>query len=243
MSLLSRRAFFSKSLSVCPKSNECSGPEVGRGVHTYERNDVLPLSEVDIALRISAEPAYRNLLNKFLVFCSEPRTSSDVRSWMLPFPEMQSRFHSPEVLMDWMVQVGGIAACTGSDKECLWQTTEKGHEVIRSSDPVQHLHRLIEQEPEYRDVYKSILEFCMIPRSSKQIEAHVCQAECKAGTPTVYPSYWMDRLETNCGIEWTGKWQTTQAGKIVYQEYYQVHNDLPEMAQSIEEECECCKIS
>ncbi len=183
-------------------------------------NDTPAPSHADVSARervlnrISAEPGYRQLLYKLLEFCAHPRTGQEIHEWMLPFPEMQIALHTPAILLKWMVQAGGIEQMEGSEKEPIWQTTEAGRSVVEETGPTQRMRRLLSEEPQYREVFSQILQFCKVAKSRAEIEG-LLQGHRALENPKIYPGYLIERLESAGGLEWTGKWQTTRAGKGV----------------------------
>jgi len=73
---------------------------------------------------------------------------------------------------------------------------------------------MLAEEPRYREVYDRLLEYCVEPRTRAEIEA-LLQNHPALESPKIYPGYLIDRLESAGGLEWTGKWRTTLAGKGV----------------------------
>lgn len=162
--------------------------------------------------RIAAEPSYQQVLCRLLEFCTNPRTGREINAWMLPFPEMRIGLQSPGVLLRWMVEAGGIAQQGWDGEDDLWETTEAGWAALEKNDPVQRLRHLAAEEPQNIDTYRLILDFCQTPRSREEIEALVYR-EGNLSDPKVYPSYYIDRLEAAGGLEWTGRWVTTEPGR------------------------------
>lgn len=211
---ISRRAWFRRSLGArlqpAPPPEE-SYPEAVSDVITPS-----PASAEQVLYRIAAEPAYRLILPQLLEFCITPHTFSEIRDWLLCFPEMQATFHPPELLLQWMIQSGGIAQSGENSTLELWQTTEVGREALASSCPSDRLRQLLIEEPAYKEIYQQLLEFCMAPKSTPDIE-DLLRAHPMLENPKVYPNYLIDRLETAGGLEWTGQWLTTEAGKLFIQ--------------------------
>jgi hypothetical protein len=211
---ISRRAWFRRSLGARLQREEQpkeSFPEV-----TAEAITPGPASAEQVLHRIAAEPAYRLILPQLLEFCITPHTASEIRDWLLCFPEMHATFHPPELLLQWMVQSGGIAQSDENSKLELWYTTEAGREALDRSSPADRLRRLLIEEPNYKEIYQQLLEFCMAAKSTSDIE-DLLRANPVLEIPKVYPNYLIDRLETAGGLEWTGQWLTTEAGKLFLQ--------------------------
>ena len=81
-----------------------------------------------------------------------------------------------------------------------------------AKNPAERLRRVLEEEPEYADVYRMVLTFCFEERSMPEIE-YLLRAHPALANPIVYPSYLVDRLEFAGALEWIGKWRTTEAGR------------------------------
>jgi hypothetical protein len=75
---------------------------------------------------------------------------------------------------------------------------------------------LLSEDSVYKDIYKQILEFCVAARSISEIE-DLLRAHPALEVPKVYPNYLIDRLEDAGGLEWTGNWLTTEAGRLLLQ--------------------------
>ena len=166
-----------------------------------------------ILKRIDAEPAYRQILQKLLAFCSEPRSTNEIHDELMYYTVMRNATHTPKMLLTWMIEVGAIVRHTEKEPgTALWMTTEAGIEAIAGRDPVERLRRLLEDETEYADIYRMILKFCSEERSLSDIE-YLLLAHPALQRPKVYPSYLVDRLEFAGALEWTGKWLTAETGK------------------------------
>jgi hypothetical protein len=169
--------------------------------------------EKKILERVSAEPAYRLVLYKILKFCATPRSAAEVEDEIRSFPEMKTAIHSPNVLLRWLEKVGGVERVAVGEEE-RWQTTEAGKKVVETQAPRMRLRELISQEPVYSDVYTQVLRFCEIPKTRTEIE-ELLQGNPVLENPKVYPTFFIQGLEAAGGLEWNGKWRTTEAGKGV----------------------------
>ncbi|NLT67568.1 MAG: hypothetical protein GXX84_13285 [Acidobacteria bacterium] len=87
--------------------------------------------EATVTGRIAAEPYYEQLLCRLLEFCITPRTFTQIQLWMLPFPEIRAGSHSPDTLLQWLIDAGGIAPHNQNGDEILWKTTEAGRSAIK----------------------------------------------------------------------------------------------------------------
>jgi hypothetical protein len=188
-----------EDLMVVTKANEEQGPEPAT-------TKVLDL--------MAAEPAYRMPLYKALALCTTPRTASQVQEAIATFPEMKVAVHPPRILLAWLVQAGGIAQCTPDAGEIRWQTTAAGQRVLALQSPSQRLYKLCAQEPAHADIYRRVLAFCQTPRARAEIET-LLQGDPVMESAGVYASFFVQGLEAAGGLEWEGKWRTTEAGKGV----------------------------
>lgn len=171
-----------------------------------------------ILRKISAEPVYRVVLYKILALCETVRSSTEIDQAVRSFPEMKTALQSPQVLLSWLVQEGGIeqvAAKEAADKEQdpMWCTTQPGRAVVENESPANRLVRLLAQEPIYHDIYLQVLRACISPKSKAEVES-ILRGNPVLETPKVYASFFLEGLEAAEGIEWNSKWCTTNAGKM-----------------------------
>jgi hypothetical protein len=211
---ISRRAWFRRSLGV-RQLRETRPKEQPQEAIT-DAAEPAPATAEQVLYRIAAEPAYRLILSQLLEFCITPHTASEIENWLLGFPEMRATFHPPELLLQWMVQSGGIAPVHESPELGLWHTTEAGLEALARSCPSERLRLLLNEEPAYKEIYQQLLEFCITGKATGEIEGLLCVNPILEN-PKVYPNYLIDRLETAGGLEWNGQWQTTETGKLFLQ--------------------------
>jgi hypothetical protein len=180
-------------------------------IGTGEAQD-LEGANTKILQKISAEPAYRAVLYKILAYCDPTRSYIDVEQTILSFPEMTVALQSPQILLSWLVESGGIEQIATEDGEAMWCTTPDGRNVVRSESYGNRLVRLLAQETIYRDICLQVLQSCVSPKSRIEIESML------RGNPVledskVYASFFIEALEEAGGLEWDQKWKTTKAGK------------------------------
>lgn len=162
--------------------------------------------------RITAEPAYKAVLYKILVYCDPARSCADVERTILSFPEMKNALPSPQTLLSWLVESGGIEQVTADKNEPVWCTTAAGRNVVGMESGENRLGRLLARETVYHDTYLQILQFCVLPKSRKEIESAL-EGNPVLEHPKVYASFFIEALEEAGGLEWNEKWETTQAGR------------------------------
>ncbi|MDR0309983.1 MAG: hypothetical protein LBJ21_00190 [Acidobacteriota bacterium] len=218
---ISRRNLFRRSLGIRTPEND--GEPKGQP-DGFEPIEILPepvavqdATPEKILKRINAEPAYRLVLPRLLAFCFEPRSAGEIHEELMCFSVMRTAAHTPKMLLAWMIETGAVARYMEEDsekgsKDARWLTTEAGIEAIAGRDPAERLRRLLDEEPEYSDIYRMILEFCSCERSISEIE-YLLRAHPALENPKVYPSYLVDRLEFTGALEWTGKWRAAETGK------------------------------
>ncbi|MDR3437924.1 hypothetical protein [Telmatospirillum sp.] len=183
--------------------------ETGQSSHGEETSRLLG--------RISEEPAYRSVLYKILTFCRTTRSSVEIEATVISFPEMKSALHPPRLLLSWLVAAGGIESIAPNDAEPGWRTTAAGRSVLEIENPSIRLCRLLDAEPAYRDVYRLVLQSCLAPKTRPEIES-VLDGNPLLETPKLYPSFFIERLESAGGLEWDQKWRTTEAGEMFVRE-------------------------
>lgn len=191
----------------------------GDGVGKAEASDWQDLESAaaEVLQRVSSEPALRVVLYKILAFCEAARPFAEIEREILSFPEMKAALQSPQTLLSWLAQAGGIEPVAAEEEVPAWRTTPAGRTVVRSECPGNRLARLLAQNPVYRNVSLEILRSCVAPKTRDEIEA-MLQGNPVLENPKVYASFFIEALEQAGGLEWDEKWRTTQAGKEVVNE-------------------------
>lgn len=164
--------------------------------------------------KLSTEPAYSTVLYKILAYCDPARSCSDAERKILSFPEMKRALQSPKIVLAWLAEAGGIEQIAAENEESMWHTTTAGQNVVRNESYDNRLARLFAQEPKYQDIYRTVLQSCVVPKSRTEIES-MLSGNPVLENPKVFPSFFLEALEKAGGLEWDEKWRTTQAGKDV----------------------------
>lgn len=165
---------------------------------------------------IPSEPGYRMVFYKILKFCETPRPISEVEGEVLSFPQMKTAIHSPNILLGWLEEAGGIERVVVEEEE-RWQTTQAGKKVAEMEAPEKRLLELMDKEPAYSQFYMQVLKFCQTPRTRAEIEG-LLEGNPVMEEPKVYPKFFIQGLEEAGGLEWVDKkWRTTEAAKGVLQ--------------------------
>lgn len=101
----------------------------------------------------------------------------------------------------------------GEERSGSWVTSEDGKAFLASIDPRSQLEELFEAEPEFVDIYFSILELCSErPHSLSELDSHL-DSTLKALKPRRYTSFFLENLEKNDAVRWERNWITTEFGK------------------------------
>jgi len=170
--------------------------------------------EKEILDLISSEHCYRPVFYKTLKFCETPRLASEVEEEIISFPEMKTAIHSPDILLGWLEEAGGIERAVMEEEEG-WQTTDAGKKVEEMKAPEKRLLELIAKEPVYSEVYTQVLKFCQTPRTRAEIE-ELLEGNPALEKPGVAPGFFVQSLEEARGLEWvSNRWRTTEVAKVL----------------------------
>jgi hypothetical protein len=114
-----------------------------------------------------------------------------------------------------IVEVDGMKFFKPTDgKQVYWVITDEGRAWLEADDPFARLVELIADEPQYRIMYKAVLEFCdsEAGRSADEL-VKLVDNDPLVQKPRKYFSYFVKKLEDCGALLWTKKWQTTELGK------------------------------
>lgn len=148
----------------------------------------------------------------------------DVERALAGEPIMRMSTQNVHVLMDMLIEAGGIEATAfdeGEDgersadqpAECRVKTTEAGCAAMARLEPVSRFAELLVGEPHgYEDAYKRVLSACVHGASRAEVEATLAGHPALTNPKVVYPSYFISKLETIGGLSWDGIWRTTESG-------------------------------
>jgi len=183
--------------------------------------------EKEILDLISSEHCYGLVFYKTLKFCETPRLASEVEEEVFSFPEMKTAIHSPDILLGWLEEAGGIERVVMEEEEAGdteravmeekegWQTTDAGKKVEEMKAPGERLLELIAKEPVYSEVYTQVLKFCQTPRTRAEIE-ELLEGNPALEKPWVVPGFFVQSLEEARGLEWvSNRWRTTEVAKVL----------------------------
>jgi hypothetical protein len=166
---------------------------------------------------MSIHGEYRQVFYKIMRFCMDPHPFMRVQEEILSYPEMETALQPADVLLKWLENAGGIVQFTEGE-EGRWRTTEVGKKIVAQEAPMKKIQSLLDDEPDFREVFLELLAFCETPHTIAEIK------DAFKGKPilserNVYPAYFVHTLEEFGGLIWKDKeWRTTEAGKGVLME-------------------------
>jgi hypothetical protein len=99
--------------------------------------------------------------------------------------------------------------------EGLWVSTPAACAIYDSLDYVGELRKVLDEEPEYAEIFVRILRYCAeTPRTKPQLNDLVDNDPILLAPPRRYSGYFIERLDTCNALEWrTGGWVCTEVGR------------------------------
>lgn len=142
-------------------------------------------------------------------------------------PELKMSTQNAHTLVGILLECGGIEAIeipetTSVDDaeledkpvDYLLETTQAGRSALAELEPTKRFFDLLTNEPaNYTQLYKEVLALCVAGARKADIESHLAGNPALQSPKTIYPSYFISKLETVGGLVWDGTWQTTEAGQ------------------------------
>lgn len=193
-------------------SHQMDETEIKENFEQRDHSDDLETATNVVLERIADEPAYENVLYKILKYCETTHTETDLEQAILSFPEMKNSMHSPQILLSWLEDAGGIERIVQEQDEPIWRITPAGQNAANILSEDNRLRKLFAEESRYHDIFVQVLEGCSSPKSRMDIE-DMLEGNPILEKPKVYPSFFIEMLEKAGGLVWDEKWKTTQAGK------------------------------
>jgi predicted transcriptional regulator len=185
---------------------------VEKVVSTPNEFDEVELAETKVLKLMASETTRRLALYKTLEFCLLPRMSDELDAKMSLFPEINNSVFSPAILRQWLEEAGGLQRTELEGGKTSWQTTNAGKMAIESMNLSSQLTKLIDEYPQYQEVYLGILHFCLTPRNKKELE-NTFDCHPSLANPRIYTTSPLSELEDVGAIEWNDKWKTTELGE------------------------------
>lgn len=161
---------------------------------------------------ISKEPAHKEVLCKILTYCREERNAEDILIRIKELARNRVLLQTPQSLVTWLIHEGGLETVIFDGNRCVLKTTEEGIAAVDHLSPSDLIERVIDKEPDYREVFFNILEACLEPKSKNDIET-MLEEYPVIKDRGIYPGFFIGELEDAGGLEWIGKWKTTDNGK------------------------------
>lgn len=153
-------------------------------------------------------------LYKTLELCLIPKTSAELDVRMSSFSELTNSVYTPSILRQWLQDAAALERVVVEEKEEAWQTTEAGRRAVKSVDLPTEIRRLFEQQPQNKDIYLQILQFCVTPREKNEVETKIGEHPSRE-EPQAFVTSFLSALENVGAIEWNSKWKTTGLGRGV----------------------------
>jgi hypothetical protein len=117
-----------------------------------------------------------------------------------------------------------LDASVPDDADCYTyiEITDAGVDALAEYDPAHTLSVLLEDHPQYEQVFRAALQACAADGGATRADVEAViqplittKEDAEAGNQSVYPQFFIDSLETAGGIVWDGGWKITEAGKAL----------------------------
>lgn len=187
-------------------------------------------------LLIRREPAKRELYLAALKYVRDSDGSTmryDIEEKIDSAPQKTTMHQSSGTLVDALVREGLLEErlpspeydeSTGEEfvdmARASYSMTESGEQTLDRLSPSTRLNELFDKEKEFAEQFLQLLEFCAdAPRSKAEIDALLEEACSRVprtkhvAAQAIYPSFFVDRLESSGALVWKNGWTTTDEGK------------------------------
>jgi len=161
--------------------------------------------------RIEAEQDLHSIMYGMLKFCTSGRTTSELIGQIGKLSNGVCVLQEPGTIISWLKNAGGLKSETSETGEDIWFSTEEGIQVAEQQDSPALLSALFTNDSEFKDLYIRILEMCITPSAKDTIES-VIEPVIGNEHTEIFPAYFIGALEDAGGLEWNGKWKTTDKG-------------------------------
>lgn len=161
--------------------------------------------------------------------CLEETPYRDVEAGLAPLTVMKTSLQTPHVLIELLVEAGGIerAAVREESAEAVeepglepedqptdWtlKTTPAGRAALEALEPAKMIDELCASEPAgFAAAIEATLRAC--EKGAKLSDVNeALGGKVEADGKSVYPEYFVSKLEAVGGLEWDGCWTITDAG-------------------------------
>ncbi len=161
-----------------------------------------------IFTRFQKEPYHKVIFMKILSNCQEPKSFLRIQEIIHTFPEITNAILTPEVMLKWLEEDGGIQQVKLQEQFC-WQTTPEGNFVLQQEAPQKKLAHLLKEEPDRKPVYLKVLDFCEKARTRNDVIEYL-ENEPILEKQQVFPTMFLQRLEKTGAIRWeNSRWLTS----------------------------------
>lgn len=158
-------------------------------------------------------PAYRLVLCDVLSFCRTVRKGGEIDTEVERLMASQVTVFAPVTLRGWLERAGGLSCERLENGTETCTTTPAGLAYLEANDPVECLRAVVDSDPQYRELFLHMLNFCLTPRDKDQIEETVYDHKFLEREKSPYPTAFLGVLEDAGAIRWDGQWSTTAIGK------------------------------
>jgi hypothetical protein len=176
---------------------------------------------------------YRDILLGMLNFCDVQRTTEELEEEVARLEKHESCVYNCASLCVMLERAGALAQVdsgvelepervTVDGVEYLraakrpprrWRTTDAGMEYASQDDPETRLRELLDEEPQYAQVYAYVLQICQQQDgSSVQEIGDAVNGLDVLQNPRMYAAHFIERLFKGGALSWDGAWHTTDLG-------------------------------
>lgn len=196
--------------------------------------------EVRIAALFDNMQPSRKLLLTVLDRCLEPQANDDVVEAIADYQRNAKSVFTPDLILHHLHRAGALERLTeeGEDYEALdlepktvvidgveylesttppeiwWHTTPEGAEVVEGDRPADRLSGLIDSEPQYHAIFKTVLEYAARPEGTSEKElGNLLNNEPVLQNPRMYAQRFIGKLNECEALVWRDRrWHITDLG-------------------------------
>ena len=162
--------------------------------------------------RINAEPGLGSLMYSIIVFCMDAKTTGEVLNFIEDESEGTYLMKEPLVVLTWLIDAGGLSTIESQNEERMWVSTPVGVEASLFHLSDNRLAKLLDETPDFKEIFLHVLDMCQQPKTRDEIE-DVVDKMLDESEADVFPNYFVGALEDAGGLAWKGMWVITKEGK------------------------------
>ncbi len=203
------------------------------------------LAQQPAAIRIATlfdnmQPS-RKLLLDVMERCLDPQPNEDMIAFIDDYQQNIKSIFTPNLILHHLNRAGALERQTedGADYEALdlepttvvidgieylesstppkiyWHTTADGAAVLEKNHPADRLNELIGNEPQYRDIFKTVLEHADRPEGASEKELGLLlNNEPILQKPRMYAQRFLSKLNDCDALVWQDhRWRITDIGR------------------------------